>query len=36
MNRIRKALASPTFVAGFAPGLALWAMTAVGAVIYYS
>lgn len=36
MNRIRRALASPVFVAGLVPGLAVWAMTAIGAVIYYS
>lgn len=36
MKRIRRALASPAFVAGFAPGLAVWALTAVGGVVYYS
>lgn len=36
MNRIRRALGSPAFVAGIAPGLAVWMLTAVGAVIYYS
>jgi hypothetical protein len=36
MNRIVVALASPFFIAGLAPGLAVWALTAIGAVIYYS
>jgi hypothetical protein len=36
MNRIRVAVASPAFVAGFAPGLAVWALTALGIITYYS
>lgn len=36
MKRIRTAVASPVFVAGFVPALAVWALTAIGTVIYYS
>ena len=36
MNRIRVALVSPAFVAGFVPALAVWALTALGIITYYS
>jgi hypothetical protein len=36
MRRILTAVASPVFAAGFAPALAVWALTAIGTVIFYS
>lgn len=36
MKLIRAALLSPVFVAGFAPALFIWALTAIATVHYYA
>ena len=35
MKRIRTAVVSPAFVAGFVPAIFVWALTAIGAAVYY-